>query len=156
MERLIVLDLNGVLLKHQGKGKASYRPGCHQFVCDLLKMPSIRVAIWTTITPDNAQKIIDGFLSKDIQSELLFIWTSKESTQSHDFKSIKNLDKIFGSYPQFNTHNTTILDDEEEKVPHHKDNLMLVPSYGGPRKSPQDEVLQQISNQIHLKFLYND
>jgi hypothetical protein len=134
---LIVLDLNGVLLDKQffqteeekarfdptpscyaGKFAVWLRPGAEEFIRNLLIHHD--VAIWSSAKFFNTQQLVDSFIPKELQKQLLFIWGQEECTavQTESGAKViytKDPKHIWEKYPQYQNC-TKIIDDSSEKI----------------------------------------
>ena len=81
---------------------------------------------------------MDQLLTKEQQSELLFMWFAEHGTPDPDrpFKQYKNLQKVWDEYPDFNAATTTIFDDSEFKLCKQPNNLHLVTLLLAPYIAP--------------------
>lgn len=98
MKKLIILDLNGILLcrAHKRETKALSpetlakgidlhnflvwkRPGLDAFL--EYALANFQVGIWTSAMQDNAHKTIDAIMSAETKAQLLFVWTQEQCKQ---------------------------------------------------------------------------
>ncbi|PWV02316.1 hypothetical protein C4B63_2g33 [Trypanosoma cruzi] len=138
---LLVLDLNGVLVS-RGRGSFFDRPGVCEFINFV--MNNFVVAVWTSGLERTSNPIIDKVFD-GFQDRLLFklyrdsctVWPTPEKP----YRTIKNLQRIFDSYPKsFNAVNTIIVDDSPDKCSHPDIALCPVP-FTDPVKQMDDNGL---------------
>jgi hypothetical protein len=142
---LVVFDIDGVLVHRnaapaiEGR-KADYRAGFkyvykRPFLSNLLKflmenIEQIEVAFWTSSEEHNALKLIDGLRLPPLGIFPLFVWSRKQcrSIQGPGYQTIKEIDRIYATYPQFTPSNTVMFDDSPLKL-NHIPNGVLVDTY---------------------------
>lgn len=156
---LYILDLNGTIVQKRPKGRpAIIRPYCKELLKDLLDLQSQNVchlAIWTTITEQNAKVIIDQIFTPEQQKKCLFIWFSNNCTPHPHlpFKSFKDLEKAWAKYPEFSAKNTTLFDDSDFKAFKQPDNIYKVKTFV-PSDKIDNELLKlkyHIRRQLQIK-----
>ena len=147
---LIVLDLNGVLLHRESRGKKKYyaddmgviagrrtyiRQHANSFISNLFEKHD--VAIWSTAKYENVMAMID-LIGID-KSLFLFIWSNSEciSTNNLDEKNkpllIKPLSYVWDEFNQYNKFNTVIIDDSYLKIKMNPRSCVFVPpSFNNP------------------------
>ena len=142
---LIVLDLNGVLLHREKKGRKQFisndngiiagrrtyvRPHAHSFITRL--MTNHDVAIWSTAQYENVIAMLD-VIGVD-KSFFLFIWSHIECVRTNkiDEKSKPLLTKplcwVWKYFPQFNEDNTIIIDDSFLKINMNPKKCVYIPA----------------------------
>lgn len=156
---LMILDVNGVIVKTQGKGRYSVRPGVKSFLAqlhELIKQGQIELAFWTSKPSDTAEPILQDLVPKDLLDKTLFIWYREACTPTvidgNPFHTIKDLEQVWMTFPQFSKKNTFLVDDTPSKCPDQPDNLIIAPPYLGPRNAPNDAGLTTIFRDITSKI----
>lgn len=116
---LVVLDINGVL-GARGRGSFVHRPHVQEFIKFLFA--NFVVAVWTSGLERTSKPIMES-LFHGYQNRLLFTLyrdacTSKQ-TKAKPYGTLKNLQRIFDTYPEsFHSVNTIIIDDSPDKCSH--------------------------------------
>ena len=79
-KKLLILDLNGVLIRKSGKTKAfTLRPHVHTFLAHMAGL--FHLAVWTSGRADTMHKaMLALFKSDSYKDKLIFYWTQKECT----------------------------------------------------------------------------
>lgn len=139
---LLVLDLNGVLVA-RGRGSFADRPGVEEFV--RFVMNNFVVAVWTSGLERTSIPIIDKVLN-GYQDRLLFQLyrdsCGARPTPDKPYHTVKNLQRIFDSYPKsFNAVNTIIVDDSPDKCSH-PDIALCPESFNDPERQANDRGLE--------------
>lgn len=143
---LIIIDLNGPLVKTQPKGKYNIRPHLDHFIAqmtDMILRDVIQVAFWTSKPEEKARPIFEAILGNTLLKHALFVWYRDACTpiviDNNPFHTKKDLTKVWGAFPQYNESNTYLLDDTPSKCGDFPANLIQAPPYLGPRKARQDD-----------------
>lgn len=149
--KLVVLDFNGVIAKINGSGKnisVSPRPRVKSFLESIVhhEHGKVDIAIWTSRLPSNADKAINLFSCRTkipIRDQILsFLWD-----RSHcDLNGNKDITKIPEAYPRYNLTDIVVIDDDMTKIfgiETPGTQFILCPTYLGPIKCPDDNVLMQ-------------
>jgi len=139
-ERLIILDLNGILVhrvfeKDRSKDQMNgvngkdcvregnfiirKRPGCDEFLDSIFARAE--VGIWSSAMKHNVIPMAK-YIMGDHYKDLLFIWDKddcekiKAVVEGEQPTFAKNLRTVWDKYPCFNEDNTIIIDDSEAKM----------------------------------------
>eukprot|EP01040_Poterioochromonas_malhamensis_P007741 gene7741-8359_t len=119
---LLILDVNKVLV-YRLKGSSFFtpRPHVHEFL--QLMSRHYNLALWTSMQKSSSKKVLKE-LFHDRNVRLEFTWFQNRckiiksfEQQEKDEKPsfFKNLIDVWQEYPVYNTSNTILLDDSEEK-----------------------------------------
>lgn len=160
---LVVLDLNGTLMDssyHALRGprrpdcRARYkhvyfRPGMREFLDFLVAEPRIRVAIWTSCSADNARAVSDRVF-RDVPE---FCYSREECDELPGFRTIKDLQRVWDRFPEWNEGNTVMVDDSEDKLRRQPGNLLLVPEYKVRDDDDDDDALEGVKEKLRLLLL---
>ena len=135
---LIVLDLNGILCHRVRKSREDlyphlqYRPSpiC---IANTPIIPRIylrhfltfldahfTLAIWTSAKSKTAKLLVSLLIPEEISRKLLFVWAQHHCNVIYGEAEpifVKNLEKVWGDYPLWNSSNTLIMDDSPDKCP---------------------------------------
>jgi len=156
---LIILDINYVLGKCQTATRFSPRPGVNDFLIKLTNLvvqEKIDVAFWTSKPKETAEPILHDLVSQALLEKTLFMWYRDSCTPTvidgNPFHTIKDLGKVWRSFPQYTQKNTYLVDDTPSKCPEYPGNLIVAPPYLGPRKAPHDAGLAMIYCAIMAKL----
>ena len=145
-KRLIILDLNGTLIYKQHRKSGSgrclrsgrpefcvnqlqcwKRPGVDEFLERLFA--SYRVAVWTSAMKHNTKLLVKEIF-KNRAKDLLFIYSRDECSEvsnlDSDFKSYKDLGKVWKTYSDFDKSNTIMIEDGLTKFKEHQENVLTV------------------------------
>jgi hypothetical protein len=78
----------------------------------------VQVAFWTASEEHNAQKLIDGLKLGEHEIYPLFVWNRTHCTSipGPGYQTIKNVQRIYETYPQFGPTNTLMFDDSPLKL----------------------------------------
>lgn len=164
---LLIFDLNGTLVDstHHKRDKMYYdfrsrtkfvylRPYLDDFLQFLKKLKSenkIEIAIWTSCIKENSRKILEKlFFDNDIK--LLFHWSRENCIELEDYKTIKDLNRVWHNFGnQYHKGNTFIIDDSKEKIKdEHYENLILIEEYRASESSlKEDKVLLNLKEYIN-------
>ena len=136
---LVILDLNGTLLESTHHRKTGYkfdlrarckyvyyRTGMWSFLRFLGKCPSVKIAVWTSCSADNAKAIVDEVF-RGIPLE--FCYSRNECIELSDYKTIKELKKVWENFPEWNASNTIIVDDSADKLKGYDENIIQVTEF---------------------------
>jgi len=170
MTKLLILDLNGLLVSKQnkpiknccyaehkcGKYYVYLRPQVFEFIEQILNLYD--VAIFSSTTFKNAMPIVE-LLFKEQQSKLKFKWfrdRTEYDPDTDDHSTIKELVRVWRNPTAnwertYNKHNTLICDDDLSKVRFNSENNYLVVAKFDP-KTENDLVLEDLVAQIEDKF----
>lgn len=159
MTTLIIIDLNGIIVKTHGKGKFSVRPNLDYFVNELTKLIRqniIKIAFWTSKPEENGRAIFEIVIGGTLWKHALFTWYRDECTpiviDNNPFHTQKDLRKVWSQYSEYNESNTFLLDDSPSKCGDYPNNLIHAPSYLGPRKAPNDNGFKSMIKMIHQQI----
>ena len=120
--KLLVFDLNGVLIYKKKRTKSKtfiIRPYAKEFI--ELMSERYQLAVWTSRNYDTAQPIVRALFPLN---NLLFTWYHDKCDMLRDNYDdngnpiiiyIKDLDKVWKQYHEYNDTNTILLDDSIEK-----------------------------------------
>jgi len=114
MKKLIILDLNGVLIHRvykDGLQNIYFRPGIKKFIRLLFK--KYDVAVWSCCNKYNTEKLTTQIFGK-LKSKLVFIYNRNNC--SGKSKKEKVLDKVWNDWVEYDKHNTLIIDDTPWKT----------------------------------------
>ncbi len=139
---LVILDLNGTLMDsshrmirgapaHDFKARYKYvyyRPGMSEFLSYLANEPRVRLAVWTSCARDNARAVVDRVFY-GVPLEFCFSREECDELPGPGYRTVKDLRRVWDRFPRWNSKNTVILDDSEEKLALQPDNLIRVPRY---------------------------
>lgn len=147
---LLIFDINGVLCKSYGKGKASLRPGLRKFFKTIERWVDegwIQIAFWTSKMEHNGRMLLNKILYEaEIDENIAqFVWFNTDCTPcptlDDPYAVIKDLEKVWERFPRFNAKNTYLIDDTTSKAGKYaKDNLLWIPAYEGTRMSSDNEL----------------
>lgn len=162
---LIVLDLNGTIIDSNHKRRKGaffdfkarckyvyYRPGMKKFLSFLNEEPRIKIGIWTSCIASNAEVII-SHVFEDIPLEFCFNREECTELPGPGFRTIKNLDRIWEKFPQWNAQNTWIIDDSPEKLDKQPENLIPIKTFIAGIDVADDQVLEEIQKYIEEKLV---
>ena len=156
---LIILDINYVLGKCQSANRFSPRPGVDRFLEKLTYLVTqgrIDLAFWTSKPQETAEPILRQLVSPTLLTKTCFIWYRDACTPTvidgNPFHTIKDLEKVWRTFPQYTKKNTYLVDDTPSKCPEYPENLIVAPPYLGPRKAPYDVGLDTIFVAIIAKL----
>ena len=164
---LIVLDINGILCHRLSPISNLYEHRSYNAVISktpIIPRPNVEsfieyltnhfcVAIWTSAKQHTARKILGCLIpNKAVQNKLLFVWAQDECTklQTFDDRSRKNkvifqkyLSKVWTEYPFWDTSNTLMIDDSQEKCIDAIPNCLHPIPMNGKRDPTYDESIAQ-------------
>lgn len=131
LKQLIILDLNGVLVRAYPRGQAInitkkpsmylkykkiyFRPGLSNFIDKCLE--SFEIAIWSSFQMNNIKPILRKSIGQNRMDRLLFIWDQSWcSLEGHVTNLqgktkpalLKDLSKVWETYPQYGPKNTLL------------------------------------------------
>jgi len=170
MTKLLILDLNGLLVskqpqklfdcRYQVQKCGSYyvylRPNVHEFIDQIMDLYD--VGIFSSTTYKNAQPIVE-LLFKDKHKQLKFKWfrdRTEFDPDSQDHATVKELDRIWRNsavnwHRKYSNKNTLLCDDDHTKLRFNdKKNYLVVPKFDPTSKF--DLVLDDLLEQITDKF----
>jgi len=119
------------------------------------------LAIWTSAKPKSAQLLVKAIIPDHIQSKLIFVWAQNQcDVQSVDQKIdersavfVKSLHKVYSRFPLWNSTNTLLIDDSEEKIPtRDAANVLHPPPMNGRQSSDnlsQYGIMSDLENHEH-------
>ena len=117
LRKLLILDLNGVLIHSKKKknrnNKFTLRPHVHSFIYAMSKR--YQLAVWTSKTFERAESIVQQLFHS---YDLLFTWYNDKCDRKHErnlLYMIKDLRKVWNQFDKYDKTNTILLDDSEEK-----------------------------------------
>lgn len=138
-KRLLVLDLNGVLLFRRPKWEKLdvrppdfewkmhqcwIRPGAAEFVSFCLER--FAVGVWSSAKEETAKEVVNRVMTREEErKELLFIWGQErcrnegpdpESTEKRVPLFAKHLADLWKKFPKYDESNTLMLDDSAKKL----------------------------------------
>lgn len=159
---LIILDLNGVLCataplrrrlssdpdRVARNKQVFFRPFLHEFLEFLFARYD--VAVWTSCPYFSAYPLVETLFTRDQILALKFIYTRNNCDLTSNYGSRKNLQAVWDMYPQYDRHNTLLLDDDFAKVVQ-VEQWMSVPKFTPPSRSTPstpDMTLHELSAQI--------
>lgn len=178
---LLICDINGVLchrvrtdpypnLPYRESAKKVSgtpvipRPGLDDFLEFLAH--HFCLAIWTSAKPKSAQLLVKAIIPDHIQSKLIFVWAQNQcDVQSYNVNSVdqkidersavfvKSLHKVYSRFPLWNSTNTLLIDDSEEKIPtRDAANVLHPPPMNGRQSSDnlsQYGIMSDLENHEH-------
>jgi len=130
------------------------------------------LAIWTSATKNTAKYLVNLLIPEEIRQKLLFVWNQKKCkaieldaihssstariTSSSYQKPvfIKSLNKVWETWPLWNSHNTLLIDDSPEKCPTQLRNNYIHPP---PLQGVQETIISSdSSSDINCKTYKGD
>lgn len=134
-KKLIVLDLNGVLI-HRNRKDVELRPYVHQFL-DKLFESNFQVAIFSSCKEKNGKPLVNNIFYKYNFEFLWFRDRCKFDPEDDGFSTIKDINDIV-SNPVINCdriytkNNILFIDDSKNKMRFNpKDTYYIIPSFKG-------------------------
>lgn len=145
-KKLLIIDLNKVLVLRKHRKSFSIRPFAKQFLIDMSHR--FHLAIWTSGTINKCKKMVNKLLSigKQPRQEdgektssrlaLLFEWYQDRCTLLEcDIESdvyskplfTKNLTSVWKNFPEFTEANTVMIDDSMEKCASNPEHTLISP-----------------------------
>jgi len=134
VKKLLILDLNGVLV-HRRRLSDDFivRPGLPSFISHFAQ--NFSLAVWTSVKNKRGKKILDELFSAEQRSQLRFTWYQSsctlikkdqegvggdggwgnEAADSDRPVLLKEMTRVWQTFPEYSTENTIILDDDEYK-----------------------------------------
>lgn len=180
LKQLIIFDLNGVLVRAYPREQAInitkkpsmylkykkiyFRPGLSTFIDKCLE--SFEIGIWSCFQMNNIKPILRKSIGQNRMDKLLFIWDQSWCSMEGHVTNLqgqtkpallKDLSKVWETYPQYGPKNTLLIDDSEYKLKNNpRCKCVCLESY-----DPDDEEKDQssiflwnsIMQHIHI---YND
>lgn len=151
--RLIILDLNGVLIHRERRNGNNSNSGIalSRFnvwvhpevttILDSLVAQGFDIAIWTSVRSENVEELLP-LLNWD-PKRFVFVWTQENCVVNGEHPNkigvpnfTKPLDRVWERYPQYNASNTIIVDDSAVKLEGYEKNHLHVASW-----TPGDDVM---------------
>lgn len=158
-KKLVILDLNGVLIHRERRDGTSLPPppGAQQLsrfnvwvhpdattILDSLATQGFDIAIWSSVRSENVKEILPLF-NWDA-SRYRFIWTQEDCVVNgeHPLKPgvpnfTKPLSKVWKCFPEYNASNTVIVDDSDVKIEGFEKNHLHVATW-----TPREEDLVHV------------
>jgi hypothetical protein len=135
--KLLVLDLNGILMQRISSTQVNINPLSNQFFEQISKYSNIDYAIWTTSLKEVLEKDWKDFISLvDIRNkEPIFLWNENNCKIDGLSREIlgeplflKSSKTIFNQFPhnQYNNKNTLIVEHSTEKVTRNGPNNSII------------------------------
>ncbi|CAA0822829.1 Haloacid dehalogenase-like hydrolase (HAD) superfamily protein [Striga hermonthica] len=125
-KKLLILDLNGVLLAPGGSNRPPYkfRPHCFQFL--ELCLSKFFVAIWSSKMSKHVDPVLKEMskkMGKQLPEELKFVWGQDKCEMTSSFLKdnpqkpvmFKKLEKVWREFESYDTTNTVLVDDSPYK-----------------------------------------
>jgi hypothetical protein len=127
MSKLIIFDLNGVLISKHGKNSVKLKNA------DIMlnyAFENYSVAIWSSAKLENVNKTLAKLLSKDQLFKLVFIFSQEnclalKGTHKYHPNFTKPLCKVWSVFSEYGPDNTLIIDDSIEKIIGYESNHLL-------------------------------
>ena len=175
---LVLIDMNGTLLLREKKclpGRAPdfihakkyyyMRPGAKDFVKEIIAMPGIRFAFYTSMLETNAKPAISNLAGRGWEKDGVQLYA--RDYQKHDpngknkWDTMRDLDKIWKEEMtnhgyKFGPHNTVMIDDTPEKMREHPHNVLIVPEMTAAslvREDGDSSVLDNVQKYIKQMLL---
>ncbi len=141
MKKLIILDLNGVLISRTyDKDSEPYdgairvnnhlmwlRPHCQEFFEYLFE--HYTVAVWSSIGAWNMTNMPELVFGEKYMDKLLFVWDQDKCWRRSDPESrfVKPLEDVWRAYPEYNETNTVLIDDSIKKAERNPSSTVYCP-----------------------------
>ena len=148
--KLLVFDMNGVLVDRPGKGKVPVpRPGLELFLTNMFQ--HFALAIWTSAVQKNAVECLKKTINSEIR-ENIFLFLTREHctphrTSQNPYGTVKDLSIVWNNphkFGKWDEKNTLLFDDSPEKGVRHPENIVVVPSFS--KKSSEDNFFSTLSD----------
>lgn len=152
---LLILDMNGILCTRVRKREVTLEEGesFRPFVGNVANTPIIprtdlrrlltfldshfTLAVWTSAQQRTAEELVQLLFPPEVNDRLLFVWGQNRCNAVHTNKTysdkgkkflfMKNIIKVWDSYPLWNSHNSLLMDDSPEKIPEELRNNSIHP-----------------------------
>lgn len=162
--KLVILDLNGVLIRRYGRGTSTTyekRPYLDSFL-DVL-FANYDVAVYTSTEERNASLILEEIFTEQQRRMLKFVWYRDRTQLDPDYgvvKGVKSFDTIkdlalvilsptINSNRIYSENNILIIDDSKSKLRFNlPDNCLVIP----PFSRANDNILMNLHTKIEYKF----
>ena len=125
MTKLLIFDLNGVLINKKGKNIKKLDNA--DIMIDYA-FNNYNVGIWSSARKDTVNNILNEIFRKEQINNLLFIWSQEDCVPIKNTKNnyyplfTKPLNKVWNKYIDYNESNTIIIDDTVEKLKNYENN----------------------------------
>ena len=148
--KLLIFDLNGVLVDRPKKGKNPVaRPGLEQFLRSMFAR--FAVAIWTSAIEKNALECLQKVLSAELRHNIFLFLTRKHCTpyrtKSNPHGTVKDMGIIWRNqriYGKWDEKSSLLFDDSPEKGIRHPRNIVVLPTFT-KEKLDSDHILEDLS-----------
>lgn len=115
------------------------RPGLDNFLKKIFE-ESLSVSIWTAATKVYCDKIVNNIFTDEQKSKLKFIWTRNKTISKDGYYYLKDLNKVFKSFKNFNTKNTILIDDNPNHFIVSPCNVKYIKAWETPKHSKDNEL----------------
>lgn len=147
--RLLILDVNGTIADFTHKRRPGVKPDAKLRSKYIYERPHLReflsrvtehydVAVWTSSIGPNAEAAVDYLFKRH---NLAFVYSRNQCVKlpGPGYRTIKDLRRVWSSFPHYDRRNTTVLDDSEEKLALQPHCLLPIPTFEASQKSIQED-----------------
>eukprot|EP00759_Apiculatamorpha_spiralis_P020451 PhF_6_TR25802/c0_g1_i1/m.36409 len=141
--KLIIFDMNGVMVNRKNKASVVSRPGLVPFLQSMGSQ--FALGVWTSAMAHNAKKALEAVLPPEIMSMFILVLTRDDCkpapTPEDKYATEKNLEKVWANpslYGVWGPHNTILVDDTPSKGSSCPQNILVVPTFDRKDKVSDD------------------